>query len=116
MSENEIVIVGPPRAVALVRPPDPVPPEQARTFTGVDILAPYKDGYLLVACRLSELPRLREAGAEVLVVEADANAYADRVETLGEQELVAFIDQRAHEARQNLQVADVGRARDQVET
>ena len=92
--------------------PDPVPPEHRRMFGSLDIIGIHDD-FFLVMCRQRKITKLREAGAEVIMLDPDANHYMGRVSPGGEQELLAFIDERRDKGREDLRIADRGRERDE---
>jgi hypothetical protein len=115
MADNDIVIVGPPMAVALYRAPNPLPDEHRRLLLNVDVIG-HHDDFLVITCRQPKIAALRAAGAEVVVLEPDANHYANRVEGSSEGDLLAFIDERVTESREDLKIADAGRERDKAVT
>jgi hypothetical protein len=114
-NDNDIVIVGPPMAVALYLPPDPLPDEHRRLLFNVDVIGQHNE-FMLITCRQPKIAALRAAGGEVIVVDADANVYANRVQDSSEEELIAFLDERVQESREDLRIADAGRERDKVVT
>jgi hypothetical protein len=112
MDDDHVIILGPPRSVILVKVPNPMPEAHRRLLTTIDIVSPYDDEHFLATCRTERIAELRAAGAEVIVLEADSNRYAERVDAGTEATLVAFIDERKVEARDELMVAERGRDRD----
>src|SRR5215207_5101292 len=92
MADNDIVIVGPPMAVALYRPPDPMPDEHRRLLLNVDLIGNHED-FLLITCRQAKIAELRAAGGELIVVDPDANVFANRVQESSEADLLAFLDE-----------------------
>ncbi len=115
MADNEIVIVGPPMAVALYKPPDPMPDEHRRLLINVDVIG-HHDDFLVITCRQPKIAALRAAGGEVVVVDPDANVYVSRAQGSSEEELIAFLDERVQESREDLRIADAGRERDKAVT
>lgn len=111
--ENDFVIVGHPWAVILYKPPKPLPPDKEQLLTVIDFLGPYKDGFALALCRHRKIPELRAAGAEIIVIDPDANHYTMLSRTMKNADLVALIDKRVDEHRSDLAVARAGRDREQ---
>jgi len=111
MATNDATIVGPPRCMILFKPPAEPKPEHRQLLSAVDIVGIHKDGYFLATCWQDEIPRLREAEAEVIVLDADANRFAARTRDMGEEQYLAMVDARADEARQELALADRGGSR-----
>ena len=80
-SGSEIAIANPPSAYAAVRLPDPLPanPAQRRLLlgqqpTGRFSPAPGASPLDSVAVKVANIPELRQAGAFLVVLDADANA------------------------------------------
>jgi hypothetical protein len=111
MALNDAVIVGPPRCMILFKPPANPAPEHRQLLNAVDIVGTYKDGYFLATASQSKLSRLRDAGAEVIVLDADANHFIAETKDLSEGQYVAMVDERVDEARSELAIADRGRDR-----
>ena len=111
--ENDLVIVGYPLAVILYKPPNPIPPDKMQLLTVLDLLAPYKDGFVLALARHRLIPDLRAAGAEVIVVDPDANHYSAISRDAKNEDLVALLDRRVEEHRSELAIAQAGRDRSQ---
>jgi hypothetical protein len=105
-NENEHVIVGPPRAMILFKPPAAVREGERQLITTVDIIGKYRDGYFLATCSQKKLVSLRAAGAEVLVLDPDANHFAAQTEVLDDDAQIAMIETRIAEARAELAVAN----------
>ena len=112
MAEGEFVIVGPPRAMILYKDPAEVREEDRRLIAAVDIVGVWENGYFLATCSKAKIPRLRDAGAEVIVLDPDANRYAAMVHRLPEAEVKTMIAQRQAQAEHDLRLAELGRDRD----
>jgi hypothetical protein len=111
MAENDLVIVGNQRAVVLYKPPASISEENEQLLTVIDVIGPYKDGFVLAFCRHRQIPELRAAGAEVIVVDADANHYAVVTEQADQEQVLALLDRRVEQHESDLAIAEAGRDR-----
>lgn len=112
MADNDIVILAPPMSVVLCIPPPSIEDEHRQTLINVDQIGVHNDEAMIITCRQGKLAQLRAAGAEVIMLEPDANHWANRVESMSEAEIDAFVDERIEETREDLRLADAGRERD----
>ena len=111
MAENDLVIVGHPMAVVLYKPPNPIPPDKLQIMTVITVLGPHDDGFVLAILRHDEIPELREAGAEIIVLDADANRFAVRAQESSKDELEQFVAERVQEHNSEIAVAENARDR-----
>ncbi|MGC4086836.1 MAG: hypothetical protein QM756_02845 [Polyangiaceae bacterium] len=111
MADNDLVIVGHQRAVVLYKPPASIANDKIQLLTVIDVLAPHKDGFVLATCRHRQIPLLREAGAEVIVVDADANHYTMQAQEASEPAMVALLDCRLEEHQSEMALAEAGKDR-----
>lgn len=105
---NEHVIAGSRHVVCLVKPPASLDAAGTHLVANLDRIGLHPDGPI-VQVTPETLSQLRRLGAEVLVIDADANDYAARVrDAESPQALIASIDERLEAAREDLKIARAG--------
>ena len=109
MAQNDAVIVGPPRCMILFKRPADPKPEHLKLLSTVDIVGTYKDGYFLATCSQAKISQLRDADAEVIVLDADANDFIAKTKDLSEQQYLAMVDNRVDEMKTEFAIANRGR-------
>lgn len=110
MADNEHVIAGSTKVVALVRAPSPMPEkkEDRQLFVSLVPVGNHK-GAMVAIVQKKLIPRMRALGAEITVIDDDPNAYALRVESAASAEdLVASVEERLKQARDDMAIAQAG--------
>jgi hypothetical protein len=112
MADNEHVVVGYLKVVALLKrpPPGSLSGEQEQRLAELDYLGQHRDGFVVVQVQQNLIPELRDMGAEVIVIAEHPNEYVAMLDTLDPSEMIAQLDQRVTDSRTDLALAEAGRA------
>ena len=119
MAKQEHVIAGRRRVVCVGKEPaePPANPADQHLLATLDILGVHSDGFVVQATP-EQIARLRQIGAEVVVVDQSPNDYAARVMGAGSaSELLASLDKDIAKAKEDLAIAQAGtKKKDDTET
>ena len=119
MAKQEQFIAGGRRVVCVVKGPAEPPADAAdqHLLATLDILGVHSDGFVVQATP-QQIARLRQIGAEVVVINQSANDYAARVMEAGSApELLASLDKDIAKSKEDLAIAQAGsKKKDDTET